>query len=47
MSAMILQAVLRCAGVKRAALNLTDVILKEAMEPNHHRGTLPLLLEGT
>ncbi len=45
MSAPILQAVLRCAGVKRATLDLTDLILKEAVDPNHRRGTLPLLLE--
>ena len=46
MSALLLQAVLRCAGVKRASLALTELILKEATDPNHHRGTLPLLLEA-
>jgi len=45
MSAPLLQAVLLCAGVKRASVALTDLILKEAADPNHHRGTLPLLLE--
>jgi hypothetical protein len=40
MSAPLLQAVLRRAGLKCTTVDLTALILKEATEPNRGRGAL-------
>jgi putative transposase len=44
-SADLLQAVLQQAGLQRAPLRLTDLILREAQDPNRKRDTLPRLLQ--
>jgi hypothetical protein len=43
--AQLLKAVLLCAGLKPTPLSLTDLIRKEARDPNRRRPTLPEQLE--
>ena len=45
LSAQLLQAVLHQAGLHRAPLSLTELILREAQDPNHQRDTLPQVLQ--
>jgi hypothetical protein len=43
-SAKLLETVLQKAGGKKHPLNLTELICKEARDPNHKRDTLPQIL---
>lgn len=45
LSAKLLVATLKQAGVKRHPLSLTELICKEAKDPNHRRDTLPQILQ--
>lgn len=45
LSAPLLDAVLQQAGIKKHPLSLTELILKEAQDPNHKRDTLPQILQ--
>ena len=45
LSAPLLAAVLQQAGIKRRALSLTQLLLKEAQDPNRKRDTLPQILQ--
>ena len=44
-SAKLLAAVLQQAGIKRCSLSLTELLLKEAQDPNKKRDTLPQILQ--
>jgi len=43
-SAKLLETVLQKAGIKKHPLSLTELICKEAKDPNHRRDTLPQIL---
>jgi len=45
LSASLLAAVLQQAGVKRRSLSLTQLLLKEAQDPNKKRDTIPQTLQ--
>ena len=45
LSVKLLEAVLQQAGIKRRPLSLTELILKEAQDPNKKRDTLPQILQ--
>jgi len=45
LSAKLLSAVLQQAGIKRRSLSLTELLLKEAQDPNKKRDTLPQILQ--
>lgn len=45
LSAQLLLAVLQQAGLRRAPLSLTELLLREAQDPNHQRDTLPRRLQ--
>lgn len=47
LSATLLTAVLQQAGIKRKPLSLTELILKEAKDPNRKRDTLTQILQKT
>ena len=47
LSATLLTAVLLQAGIKRKPLSLTELILKEAKDPNRKRDTLTQILKKT
>ena len=44
-SAKLIEAVLHHAGLKRRPLSLTELLLKEAQDPNKKRDTLPQILQ--
>ena len=45
LSANLLAAVLQQAGIKRRSLSLTELLFKEAQDPNKKRDTLPQILQ--
>ena len=45
LSAKLLEAVLQQAGIKRRSLSLTELLFKEAQDPNKKRDTLPQVLQ--
>ena len=45
LSAKLLEAVLQQAGIKRRSLSLTELLFKEAQNPNKKRDTLPQVLQ--
>ena len=45
LSAKLLETVLQKAGIKRRPLSLTELILREARDPNHKRDTLTQILQ--
>jgi len=47
LSATLLATVLQQAGIKRKPLSLTELILKEAKNPNRKRDTLTQILQNT